>query len=92
MKTDKKADFQKEFDLKKWDESAAAGHDKCGEYDFCAVCDKTLANPCAEANFKKEGEAKKAAPAAKAPAKKATAPAAKAPAKKTAAAAKPAKK
>lgn len=55
MKTNKKETFQKEFDLQKWVESEQAGHDKCGEYDFCANCDKSLPTPCAEAKFASDG-------------------------------------
>ena len=55
MKNNKKADFQKEFDVKKWVESEAVAHDKCGEYEFCDACDKSLTDPCAEAHAKKEG-------------------------------------
>lgn len=55
MKTDKKVEFQKKFDVQKWTESEQAGRDKCGEYEFCAKCDKAIENPCAEAHFASEG-------------------------------------
>lgn len=55
MKNDKKIDFQKKFDVQKWVDSEVAGYDKCGEYEFCGKCDKSLANPCAEAHVANEG-------------------------------------
>lgn len=55
MGKDKKKEFQKTFDIQKWTESEQAGYDKCGEYEFCHKCDKTIVNPCAEAHFANEG-------------------------------------
>ncbi len=40
---------QKRFDDIKWYDSIVAGCDRCGSYDFCAVCDKAQPNPCARA-------------------------------------------
>ena len=40
---------QNEFDKKKWEDSLAAGHDTCGEYDYCAKCNKSHEYPCAKA-------------------------------------------
>ena len=54
MGKDKKVEFQNEFDIKKWTESEQAGYDKCGQYEFCAKCDKTKPTPCAEAHFANE--------------------------------------
>lgn len=68
---------QDELDVKKWLESERKGGDTCGEYDYCACCDKNADYPCAVA-------AEKSAKAAKSSAAKKPA------AKKTAAAAKPA--
>ena len=62
---------QAELDVDKWLKSEEAGRDLCGEFDFCANCDKDAENPCAKAY----SDAKKAAPkktaAAKPAAKKA---------------------
>lgn len=43
---------QEKFDKVKWLDSVVAGYDKCGEYDFCGVCDKAQENPCARAAYK----------------------------------------
>lgn len=43
---------QAKFDKAKWMDSVVAGYDKCGEYDFCVKCDKSLENPCARAAYK----------------------------------------
>lgn len=76
---------QAELDVDKWLKSEQAGHDLCGDFDFCAKCDKTAENPCAKAyDAMKKSAAKKPA-AKKAAAKK---PAA----EKTAAEKKPAAK
>ncbi|MBQ7227792.1 MAG: hypothetical protein IJX05_05280 [Clostridia bacterium] len=40
---------QAELDVNKWLKSEEAGHDLCGEFDFCANCDKEKENPCAKA-------------------------------------------
>lgn len=80
---------QEELDLKKWLESERQGKDTCGEYEYCACCDKDAEYPCARASEKKEGKK----PAAKSAAKPAAAKSAAKPAAKTAvkpAAAKPA--
>ncbi|HIV64008.1 MAG TPA: hypothetical protein H9693_04545 [Firmicutes bacterium] len=69
---------QAELDVSKWLKSEEAGHDLCGEFDFCAKCDKELENPCAKAL----DAYKKAAKEAKAPKAKAEKPAAKTAAKK----------
>ncbi len=76
---------QAELDVDKWLKSEQAGHDLCGDFDFCAKCDKTAENPCAKAyDAMKKSAAKKPA-AKKATAKKPAAekkPAAKKSAKK----------
>ncbi len=60
---------QVELDENKWYRSEEAGHDMCGEFDFCANCDKEQENPCAKAfeammKAKKLTAAKTAKPAA----------------------------
>ena len=40
---------QSELDVDKWLKSEEAGHDMCGEFEFCTYCDKELENPCAKA-------------------------------------------
>lgn len=76
---------QAELDVDKWLKSEQAGHDLCGDFDFCAKCDKTAENPCAKAyDAMKKSAAKK--PAAKKVAAKKPA------AEKTAAEKKPAAK
>lgn len=40
------------FDTKKWLDSERAGRDMCGEYDYCAVCDKSAEYPCEKAYVK----------------------------------------
>ena len=40
---------QNEFDKKKWEDSCNAGHDTCGEYDYCSKCNKSHEYPCAKA-------------------------------------------
>lgn len=74
-----KFQLQEMIDLKKWYDSEASGHDKCGSYDFCAYCDKSIALPCANAYEKAsensapaENIVKVVEKAAKAPAPKAT--------------------
>ena len=47
---------QKKFDIEKWQDSEKAGHDMCGSYEFCGLCDKKLTNPCARA-ARKHGKA-----------------------------------
>ena len=81
---------QDELDVKKWLASEEKGADACGDFDYCACCDKNEQFPCAHAAEKKAKESK---PAAKKPAAKSAAkPAAKPAAAKTTAAAKPAAK
>jgi hypothetical protein len=43
---------QKKFDDIKWFDSIIAGEDRCGTYDFCAVCDKEEEYPCARSAYK----------------------------------------
>lgn len=73
---------QAEMDVDKWLKSEQAGHDMCGEFSFCAKCNKDDENPCARAYeaMKKENiaalkaEKENAAKAAEKPStKKATA-------------------
>lgn len=48
-------DFKKQqerFDVIKWYDSILAGCDRCGTYEFCAVCNKEEENPCACAAYK----------------------------------------
>lgn len=40
---------QAEMDVDKWLKSEQAGHDMCGEFAFCAKCNKDDENPCAKA-------------------------------------------
>lgn len=40
---------QKLFDDVKWFDSIQAGEDRCGSYEFCVSCKKTLTYPCARA-------------------------------------------
>lgn len=42
-------DEQKKIDVKKWNESAESGEDKCGTYSFCALCQREQEYPCAKA-------------------------------------------
>ncbi len=53
---------QKELDQIKWEKSVAQGSDACGSFDYCAVCNKNLENPCdkAFAKFNKKPAEKKA--------------------------------
>ncbi len=44
-----KFQLQGMIDLKKWYDSESCGHDTCGSYEFCAFCDKSLPQPCANA-------------------------------------------
>lgn len=45
---------QKAFDEVKWFDSVREGVDKCGSYEFCAVCHKTVSFPCARAKRRAE--------------------------------------
>ncbi len=49
---------QKKFDDIKWYDSIVAGCDRCGTYDFCAVCDKEESEPCARAAYRLEAKDK----------------------------------
>lgn len=40
---------QGRLDEKKWLDGIKFGKDMCGEYDYCALCDKTEEFPCAKA-------------------------------------------
>ena len=76
---------QDELDVKKWLASEEKGADACGDFDYCACCDKNEQFPCAHAAEKKAKESKPAT-------KKSAAKSAAKPAAKTTAAAKPAAK
>ncbi len=43
---------QEQFDKIKWYDSIVAGCDRCGSYEFCAVCDKAEEYPCAHAAYR----------------------------------------
>ena len=58
---------QMELDIIKWNKSQEMGADACGTFDYCAKCNKELANPCDKAY---KAFNKKPATAKKAPAKK----------------------
>ena len=61
----KLVDKQKALDEFKWKLSVDIGHDACGEFDYCSVCDKTAQYPCARAfnkfeyNKRKQNKKKK---------------------------------
>ena len=75
--------LQQELDLKKWYESIKQQKDTCGTYSYCAYCDITLEDPCANAYVKQESVEQKAEAVEKKPARaKAEPKAKKAPAKK----------
>lgn len=40
---------QKQLDVKKWVDSEIKGYDTCGEYDYCASCNRSEKHPCAKA-------------------------------------------
>ena len=40
---------QSQLDVKKWVDSELKGYDTCGEYKYCASCNKDAAYPCAYA-------------------------------------------
>ncbi len=40
---------QKQLDVKKWVDSETKNYDTCGEYDYCASCNKSESYPCAYA-------------------------------------------
>ena len=40
---------QSELDIVKWIDSETKNYDTCGEYSYCANCNKTEAYPCAYA-------------------------------------------
>lgn len=48
---DKKV-LQSQLDQKKWIDSENNHRDMCGEYPYCACCNKNIAFPCAEAYLK----------------------------------------
>ena len=48
---------QKELDTKKYEESAKAGKDLCGTYDYCKYCNKKNKYPCAAAVRRNQKEA-----------------------------------
>ncbi len=54
---------QSEMDVDKWIKSEQAGRDMCGEFEFCANCDKEVENPCAKAlsAYNKQSKAVKSA-------------------------------
>lgn len=41
--------LQAKLDEQKWNDSVANHRDMCGDYDYCAFCDKSVALPCASA-------------------------------------------
>lgn len=55
---------QQELDVKKWLASEKEGKDACGEFDYCAHCDKNEEFPCAVASEKAAAKAKSAKAAA----------------------------
>lgn len=55
----KNEDLQAKLDVQKWIDSEKQGKDTCGDYDFCAVCDKTKPLPCAKAYNKAKQKAGK---------------------------------
>lgn len=54
--------LQAKLDEQKWNDSIRNHRDMCGAYDFCALCDKKVAFPCATAyektQAKKEADSK----------------------------------
>lgn len=56
---------QDELDKIKWIASEKKGADACGDFDFCACCDKNLEFPCAAAADKAAAAATKSKQAAK---------------------------
>ena len=50
---------QQQLDVMKWKKSEELGADACGTFDFCAMCDKALENPCDKA-YRKFHTGKKA--------------------------------
>lgn len=49
--------LQAKLDQQKWNDSVRNHRDMCGEYDYCAFCDKSVCAPCATA-FEKMNEPK----------------------------------
>jgi len=47
-----KNELQAKLDIQKWNDSQINGRDMCGEYEYCAFCDKNSARPCANAYVK----------------------------------------
>lgn len=72
---------QDELDKIKWVASEKKGGDACGDFDYCACCDKSVEYPCAVAA---EKSAKPAASKTQSAAKSAAKPAAKTAAGKSA--------
>jgi len=60
-----KNELQIKLDIQKWNDSQINHRDMCGEYDFCAFCDKKSERPCANAyekmNNPQKAKKKKAA-------------------------------
>ena len=63
---------QQQLDTKKWVDSELKGTDTCGEYKYCAYCNKDEAFPCAYA-YEKFSAISKLAKEAKTTTKKTTA-------------------
>lgn len=42
---------QDQLDVLKWSDSELIGEDKCGDYEYCVVCDKAKEFPCARAYY-----------------------------------------
>jgi hypothetical protein len=53
------SELQEKLDIQKWKDSEEKGADTCGEYAYCANCDKTQETPCAVAYNKTNKPAKK---------------------------------
>ncbi len=51
--------LQQKLDNQKWMDSVANHRDMCGEYSYCAYCDKAVEYPCASAQIKMSEELKK---------------------------------
>lgn len=49
-------ELQHKMDVEKWLESETRHFDMCGSYDYCAYCDKSEENPCANALIRMTGE------------------------------------
>lgn len=42
-------ELQEKLDMQKWFDSETRHYDMCGDYDYCAFCDKSEQTPCANA-------------------------------------------